>query len=91
MFFYAVTPESEPRDVSPVFIDVSEPEIIAAWTAAMAAHQSQSATRNYVELQLTRSRLLGARAGIGHAIALFPNDPLVLSSLASLNRSARRF
>jgi LmbE family N-acetylglucosaminyl deacetylase len=91
LFFYAVTPQSEPRDISPVLIDISEPEIVAAWTAAMAAHKSQGATRNYVELQLTRSRLLGAGAGISHAIALFPNDPLVLSSLVPLNRSARRF
>src|SRR5206468_9951357 len=50
LFFYAVTPESEPRDISPVLIDISEPEIVAAWTAAMAAHKSQGATRNYVEL-----------------------------------------
>ena len=91
LFFYAVTPEAEPRDISPVIIDVSAPEIISAWTAAMAAHQSQTATRNYVELQLTRARLLGARAGIGHAIALFPNDPLVLDSLAQVSRGARRF
>ncbi len=91
LFFYAVTPEGEPRDISPVFIDVSAPEIVAAWTAAMATHQSQTATRNYVELQLTRARLLGARAGIGHAIALFPNDPLLLDSLASLTRGARHF
>jgi N-acetylglucosamine malate deacetylase 1 len=91
LFFYAVTPQSEPRDISPVLIDVSDPKIVAAWTAAMAAHKSQSATRNYVELQLTRSRLLGAGAGISHAIALFPNDPLVLNSLAPLSRSARRF
>ena len=91
LFFYAVTPEAEPRDISPVIIDVSAPEIISAWTATMAAHQSQTATRNYVELQLTRARLLGARAGIGHAIALFPNDPLVLDSLAQVSRGARRF
>ena len=91
LFFYAVTPEAEPRDISPVLVDVSAPEIIAAWTAAMEAHQSQAATRNYVELQLTRARLLGARAGVGHAIALFPNDPLVLDSLAPLSRGARRF
>ena len=57
----------------------------------MAAHESQVSARNYIELQLTRSRLLGARAGIGHAITLFPNDPLVLDSLAQLTRSARRF
>jgi len=91
LFFYAVTPEAEPRDISPVLIDVSAPEIVAAWTAAMAAHQSQTATRNYVELQLTRARLFGARAGIGHAIALFPNDPLVFDSLAPLSRGARHF
>jgi LmbE family N-acetylglucosaminyl deacetylase len=91
LFFYAVTPDAEPRDISPVLVDVSAPDVIAAWTAAMAAHHSQTATRNYVELQLTRARLLGARAGLGHAIALFPNDPLVLNSLAVLGRAARRF
>jgi N-acetylglucosamine malate deacetylase 1 len=91
LYFYAVTPESEPRDISPVLIDVSAPDTVAAWTTAMSAHKSQTATRNYVELQLTRARLLGARAGIGHAIALFPNDPLVVTSLAPLSRSARRF
>jgi hypothetical protein len=57
----------------------------------MEAHASQTSARSYVELQLTRARLRGLRAGIGHAIALFPNDPLVLGSLAELGRSARRF
>lgn len=91
LLFYSVTPESEPRDISPLLIDVSAPEIVAAWTAAMQAHRSQAVTRNYVELQLTRARLLGARAGTGYAIALFPNDPPVLTSLAPLQRGARSF
>jgi LmbE family N-acetylglucosaminyl deacetylase len=91
LLFYAVTPEAEPRDISPVLMDVSAPEIVAAWTAAMAAHQSQTATRNYMELQLTRARLFGARAGIGYAIALFPSDPLMFDSLAPLSRGARHF
>ena len=91
LFYYAVTPEAEPRDISPVLVDVSAPEVISAWTAAMTAHKSQMQTRNYVELQLTRARLLGARACIGHAMALFPNDPLVLDSLAQVGRGARRF
>lgn len=91
LFYYAVTPEAEPRDISPVLIDVSAPEIIAAWTAAMDAHGSQVSARNYMELQLARARLNGLRAGVGHAIALFPNDPLVLDSLAQTSRSARRF
>jgi LmbE family N-acetylglucosaminyl deacetylase len=91
LFFYAVTPEAEPRDISPVLIDISEPQIIAAWTAAMAAHGSQTSARNYIELQVMRARLLGVRAGIGHAMALFPNDALVLDSLAQVSRGARRF
>ena len=91
LFYYAATPEAEPANLTPVLIDVSAPEILAAWTAAMEAHASQAATRNYVELQLTRARLRGLRAGIGHAIALFPNDPLVLDSLPQAGRAARRF
>jgi LmbE family N-acetylglucosaminyl deacetylase len=91
LFFYAVTPEAEPRDITPVLIDVSAPEIIAMWTAAMEAHASQVSARNYIELQLTRARLLGARAGIDFAIALFPNEPLVFESLAQAGRGARKF
>lgn len=91
LFFYAVTPEAEPKDITPVLVDVSAPEVLGAWTAAMEAHASQTNARNYVELQITRARLLGVRAGIGHAIALFPNDPLVLESLAQVRRGARKF
>jgi LmbE family N-acetylglucosaminyl deacetylase len=91
LLFYAVTPEAEPRDITPIFIDVSAPEILAAWTTAMEAHASQTSARNYIELQITRARVNGLRAGIGHAIAVFPNDCLVLDSLATFSRSARRF
>jgi LmbE family N-acetylglucosaminyl deacetylase len=91
LLFYALTPESEPSDITPVLINVSAPEVVAAWTAAMEAHTSQTSARNYVEMQLTRARSAGQRAGLGHAVALFPNDPPVLDSLAQLGRSARRF
>jgi len=91
LLFYGVTPEAEPRDISPVFIDVSAPEIIAAWKAAMEAHASQTSARAYVELQLARARLNGLRAGVGHAIALFPGNPLIFGSLASLSRGVRVF
>jgi LmbE family N-acetylglucosaminyl deacetylase len=91
LLFYALTPEAEPRDITPIFINISAPETIAAWKGAMEAHASQTSARNYVELQMTRARTNGLRAGVGHAIALFPNDALVLDSLASLDRGARRF
>jgi len=91
LFYCAVTPEAEPPDITPVLIDVSAPDVLRAWTSAMEAHASQAAARNYVELQLTRARLRGLRAGCGHAIALFPNDLLVLDSLAHAGRGARQF
>jgi LmbE family N-acetylglucosaminyl deacetylase len=91
LFYYAITPEAEPANITPVLIDVSAPEILKAWTSAMEAHASQTSARNYVELQLTRARLRGLRVGAGHAIALFPNDPLVLDSLTSVSRGVRRF
>ena len=91
LLYYAVTPNAEPTDITPVLIDVSEPEIIATWIASMEAHLSQTSARNYVELQLSRSRSNGVQAGLDYAIALFPNDPLVLDSLAPVNRGTRRF
>lgn len=91
LFYYAVTPEAEPADITPICIDVSGPDILKTWTAAMEAHATQVSARNYVELQLTRARFRGLRAGVGHAIALYPNDPLVFDSLASAGHGSRRF
>jgi N-acetylglucosamine malate deacetylase 1 len=91
LLYYALTVEAQPTDISPVLIDVSETDLIATWTNAMNAHASQVSARGYVELQLMRARLNGARAGLKYAIALFPNDPPVLSSLSTFDRSARHF
>ncbi len=91
LFFYAVTPEGEPGGIAPILIDVSAPEVIESWVAAMNAHVTQAASRDYVDLQLTRAKLLGSRADVEYAMALFPNDPLVFQSLAQAGKGARRF
>jgi N-acetylglucosamine malate deacetylase 1 len=91
LFFYAVTPEAEPTNITPILIDISAPKFVRTWTAAMNAHQTQVSARNYIELQLLRARLLGARTGVDHAIALFPNEPLVFGSLAQAGIGARKF
>lgn len=91
LYYYAVTPGAEPRDVTPVLVDISSRAVLKAWEDSMRAHASQMGTRNYAELQLLRAKSLGARAGVEHAIALFPNDPLVVNSLAPLSQGARRF
>lgn len=90
LFYYAVTPEAEPSGITPVLVDVSRPEILKAWTSAMKAHATQVSARDYVELQLTRARLHGLRAGVSHAIPLFPNDPVLIDSLAVVGGATRR-
>ncbi len=84
LLYYAVTPEAEPRDITPLLMDVSAPEILSTWTAAMNAHASQTNARNYVELQLGRARYHGLRAGVSYAIPLFPNEPVVVNSLTQI-------
>ena len=91
LFFYAVTPDGDAPEVMPVLIDVSPDSVMSAWVSAMEAHGSQAATRNYIDLQLTRSKLLGARAGVAHAIALYPNESLIFESLSATGRGARNF
>lgn len=91
LFYYAITVEGELKDSSGFFVEISEPAVMAKWTQAMQAHVTQSQTRNYVDLQLTRARLNGLRCGVSHAAVLFPADPLVVASLGQLDRSARRF
>lgn len=91
LLYYAITAQAEPKDLTPLLIDVSDAQVMAAWTAAMAAHASQHATADYPQLQLTRAKLHGLSAGVEHAIALFPGDAIVLDSLARLGRGARRF
>lgn len=91
LYFYALSPDSEPCDKVPILIDVSAEETVAAWTAAMAAHASQQQTRNYVDFQLSRARLHGHRAGVAYAQPLWPNDPLVFASLGAADRGARRY
>lgn len=91
LLFYASTREAEPDDISPVLIDISSPEVVAAWVAAMEAHGSQTSARNYVEAQLTRARLNGLGASVEYATALFPADPLVFGSLSGLGHGARGF
>ena len=91
LFYYAVSPDAEPRDATPVLIDISAPEVVAAWTAAMEAHASQLKTRNYVEFQLARAKVCGMRAGLAYAQALWPNDPLVFDSLSAMGRGVRSF
>ncbi len=91
LLYYAITPDAEPKDTLPLLIDISAPETLAAWTAAINAHASQLKTKNYLDLALTRAHLHGLRAGVSHALPLYPNDPIVLPNLCALTKTARNF
>jgi len=84
LLFYNLASDADPVGVQPILIDVSEEEILKTWTEAMDAHASQMKTRRYAELQLARATVTGGRCGVKAAIALYPNDPLVFSSLAPI-------
>ena len=90
LFFYALSPQAEPAAI-PVLIDLSASEIIPTWQRAMQTHASQMKTRNYVDLQIARARVAGLSAGVEYAQPLFPASSVVVDSLATIERSARRF
>lgn len=72
-----------------VIVDVSA--VFETWRAAMECHASQMRTRDYVDLQVTRSRALGAGIGVAHAMAVWASDPIRLEGLTDLGGSGRRY
>jgi LmbE family N-acetylglucosaminyl deacetylase len=91
LFYYGATAELNVPASACILIDVSAPDVMDAWKQSILAHASQAATRDYLELILSRAKLTGMQAGVEHAIALCPNDPIVVESLAQVARGTRRF
>jgi LmbE family N-acetylglucosaminyl deacetylase len=91
LFYYAVTPTTEPPDITPLLIDVSGKDLIETWKAAMEAHASQTSQREYVLAHLVRARMRGWTAGTEYAIPLYPNDPIVIESVFNAGFGARRY
>ncbi len=92
LYFYDVTGTGgavPPAGLARVIVDVSD--VFEAWKAAMECHASQMRTRNYVDLQVARSRVLGAEIGVAHAMAVWANDAIRVDALTDLHGSARRF
>jgi LmbE family N-acetylglucosaminyl deacetylase len=88
-FAYAVTPAAEPRDRVSIRLDISAQ--FERWIELMKCHRTQLRTRDYIELQTARARLLGIEAGVPHAQALFVTDHFLAESLTELPRSSRLF
>jgi len=90
LLFYVIGADAEPNNFHPVIYPLAD-DVVARWQQVMRAHASQMATRDYVEFQVARARLIGQTAGVDHAMALYPNDPLVISSLDQIEGSSRHF
>lgn len=90
MLFYPIGADATPRDRQAILYPLTE-DVMTRWTEVMEAHASQMQTRNYVDYQIARAGLLGQRAGMGHALELFPNDPVIIGSLGQIDGSSRHF
>jgi len=87
---YAVTPGAEPsREQIAIRVDISAH--FARWVELMECHRTQLRTRNYIDLQTARARLLGAEAGVEYAQALFPRDHFLVQTLSQVPPAVRLF
>ncbi len=92
LYFYDITVTGSGTalaGMAKVIVDISG--VFETWKAAMECHKSQMETRNYVDLQVARARLLGAEIGVPAAMAVWANDPIRLEGLTDLEKSGRRY
>jgi LmbE family N-acetylglucosaminyl deacetylase len=90
LYFYDITGAgSAPVGLGKLIVDISD--VFETWKAAMECHESQMQTRNYIDLQVARARVLGAEIGVAHAMALWSNDPIRLEGITDLQGTGRRF
>ncbi len=87
---YVITADTDSRrDQLTIRVDVSAQ--LARWIELMECHQTQLRTRNYIDLQTARARLLGIEADVEYAQALYAIDDMLVTSLAELPASVRLF
>jgi bacillithiol biosynthesis deacetylase BshB1 len=86
LFFYNITQHLQKPDI---VIDISD--LIPEWEAVMNCHQSQVASKGYIDLQKSGARLLGLTIGTEYAAGLFASDPVRLETLSDVTLSSRNF
>jgi len=87
LFFYNITRHI--GQLPDIVIGIAD--VMEEWEAVMRCHETQVASKDYIELQKSAARLLGLATGSEYAAGLFTNDPVRLENLSDLVLSARSF
>ena len=84
LLFYDISSEALGTDgLTPILVDVS-PQV-EKWKTLMQCHSSQTSNLDYTYLQLSRARTLGIQMGVGSALRLYSEGPLIVASSADLS------
>ncbi|MCZ6673074.1 MAG: PIG-L family deacetylase [Verrucomicrobia bacterium] len=84
LLFYEISNEGSNGDGSnAILVDISS--LVEKWKALMECHASQIKNLDYIDLQLSRARVLGIQMGVHSALRLYPEGPLLASSIAELS------
>ena len=87
LFYYSITSfENTPPDI---IIDISNE--YDQWMQVMKCHQSQLQTKNYIQLQTEKTKLLGMKTNSQYAIGLYKNEALKINSISEITESSRLF
>ncbi len=92
LYYYGITGMGDrPSEAvaASLVIDISEEH--ERWNQVMNCHRSQLKTKNYIDLQNARARLLGIEIGTEYAMRLFSEDPVRVDFITDLPLSARNF
>lgn len=82
LLFYEITSGADHCGLTPILLDVSHH--VDKWNQLMNCHASQVKNMDYIELQLAKARALGVQMGVGAALRLYSEGPLMLNSVSAL-------
>ncbi len=89
LLHYRITGGATPAGCTELVFDISA--VVETWKEMMGCHASQLKSMNYLDYQLTQSRLLGMECGFEYGQALYVEEGLVLSGLGAITGAKRHF
>ena len=87
LYYYAITQFFGKRP--DIIIDVTD--VHDKWEKAMAAHESQMKSKQYLEMINSWSHALGSAIGTQYAVGLWASDPIRVDHISDLNLSSRNY